>query len=141
VADMPIRVAAASDLPQLQQLSPTHSEAVTKATHAGRCHVAEENEAILGFVILEYSFYAYGFVSLLHVHEDHRRRGIAMALMARAEEECTTPKLFTSTNGSNKPMQHLCDRLGFVPSGVILNLDEGDPELVYVKRVPKEPDA
>jgi hypothetical protein len=30
-------------------------------------------------------------------------------------------------------MQRLCDRLGFVKSGYIENLDEGDPELIYVK--------
>jgi GNAT superfamily N-acetyltransferase len=138
---MPIRAATASDLPQLQRLSWEHEALVTEATQAGCCRVAEEGGELLGFVILEYSFYAYGFVSLLHVHENHRRRGIATALMARAEEVCTTPKLFTSTNVSNKPMQDLCARLGFAPSGVILNLDEDDPELVYVKRLPKGSDA
>jgi GNAT superfamily N-acetyltransferase len=114
---------------------------VIEATQAGCCYVAEDGAELLGFIILEYSFYAFGFLSLLHVHEDHRRRGIATALVAHAEKVCTTPKLFTSTNASNTPMQHLCARLGFVPSGVILNLDKDDPELVYVKRLSEEADA
>jgi GNAT superfamily N-acetyltransferase len=118
-----------------------HQGLVAEATQAGCCYVAEDDGELLGFVILEYSFYAYGFVSLLHVHEDHRRQGVATALMAHAEDACTTPKLFTSTNGSNTPMQHLCARLGFMPSGVILNLDHDDPELVYVKRLSGEADA
>ncbi len=50
------------------------------------------------------------------------------ALAAR----CDTPKLFTSTNQSNQPMQQLLDALGYLPSGVIHNLDPGDPELVYM---------
>ena len=45
------------------------------------------------------------------------------------------PKLFTSTNRSNAPMQSLLAKLGYRPSGVIENLDEGDPELVYMKHV------
>lgn len=44
-----------------------------------------------------------------------------------------TAKLFTSTNESNVAMQRLCDRLGYVRSGFIENLDERDPEVVYFK--------
>ncbi len=43
-------------------------------------------------------------------------------------------KLFTSTNLSNLPMQALLAKLGYTLSGVIHNLDEGDPELVYFKK-------
>ena len=44
-------------------------------------------------------------------------------------------KLFTSTNASNVSMQRLCESLGYVRSGVINNLDEDDPEIVYFKRL------
>jgi len=30
-------------------------------------------------------------------------------------------------------MKRLCERLGYVRSGFIENLDEGDPEVVYFK--------
>jgi hypothetical protein len=35
--------------------------------------------------------------------------------------------LFASTNESNVPMQALLDSLGYVQSGIINNLDPGDP--------------
>jgi hypothetical protein len=49
------------------------------------------------------------------------------------EQRCTTPKVFTSTNQSNTPMQGLLGKCGFSPSGVIENLDEGDPELLFMR--------
>ena len=132
---MGIRPARFADLPQLKRIITIHHQLLTEATEAGICHVAEEASQLQGFVILEQSFYAYGFISLLFVHEEHRRVGVATSLMTHAEGLCTTPKLFTSTNESNVPMQRLCDRLGYEPSGVIYNLDEDDPELVYMKRL------
>lgn len=36
-----------------------------------------------------------------------------------------------STNRSNEPMRRLLERQGFVASGVVENLDQGDPERVY----------
>ncbi|MEO0538637.1 MAG: GNAT family N-acetyltransferase, partial [Cyanobacteria bacterium P01_A01_bin.123] len=44
---------------------------------------------------------------------------------------------FTSTNESNLLMQALMAKLRYIPSGIINNLDEGDPELVYFKRLDK----
>ncbi len=55
--------------------------------------------------------------------------------MPHVEVLCQTDKLFTSTNQSNRPMQKLLEKLGYQPSGYIENLDEGDPELVYFKRL------
>ena len=69
------------------------------------------------------------------VRPERRRRGVASALIRAVEAASPTPKLFTSTNRSNTAMQAVCASLGFVPSGVIDNLDDGDPELVYFKRV------
>ncbi|MFJ9107636.1 hypothetical protein [Streptomyces sp. NPDC102283] len=45
---------------------------------------------------------------------------------------CTTPKLFTSTNVSNQPMQRLLQKAS--PAGLLHGLDEGDPELFYLCR-------
>ena len=70
---------------------------------------------------------------MLYVHSQYRRQGIGLALVQWLESICKTNKLFTSTNESNHPMHSLLARLRFVPSGIINNLDEGDPEIVYVK--------
>ena len=62
-------------------------------------------------------------------------RGVALRLLQAAVTACDTAKLFTSTNQSNVAARRLMAKAGFVPSGMIENLDEGDPELVYVKFV------
>ena len=58
--------------------------------------------------------------------------------MRHIESLLVEEKLFTSTNASNTPMQALCERLGFVRSGYVANLDEGDPEIIYFKRAHHE---
>jgi len=45
-----------------------------------------------------------------------------------------TAKVFSSTNQSNRRMHQLFHNLGFVKSGFIDNLDEGDPEIIYMKQ-------
>jgi len=108
---------------------------IQRAIATGNCFVATDDECTVGYGVLEYSFYGNGFVSMLYVHPEHRRRGVGTALIRHLESVCQTAKLFTSTNLSNLPMQLLLARLGYELSGVIHNLDEGDPELVYVKRL------
>jgi hypothetical protein len=51
---------------------------------------------------------------------------------------CETPKLFSSTNQSYKPMQALFAKAGFNRSGTIYNLDPNDPEIVYYKALDEE---
>jgi len=93
----------------------------------------------VGYAVLEYTFFALGFVSILYVHADHRRRGVGAALMHALEARCSTARLFTSTSLSNLPMQRLLSRLGHVLAGVVHHLDADDPELFYVRYL--EPDA
>lgn len=99
----------------------------------GTCFVCVTDEQVVGYGVLEYSFYGNGFVSMLMVHPDHRHRGAGTQLIRHFESICQTAKLFTSTNLSNLPMQALLAKLEYRLSGVVHNLDEGDPELVYFK--------
>jgi len=48
---------------------------------------------------------------------------------------CRTPKLFSSTNRSNLPMQALLLKTGFAESGIVYNLDAGDPEVIYYQEI------
>jgi GNAT superfamily N-acetyltransferase len=129
-----IRAARAAEFGAIASLMrPEWHEALRRAIDGGGCFVAEER-GIVGYVALDHTFYANGFVSLLFVREEARRRGFGEALMRAAIAACRTPKLFTSTNLSNRPMQALLAKLGFSLSGVIHDLDPGDPELVYVCR-------
>lgn len=95
--------------------------------------VAERDGNVVGFVVLEYGFFGHGFVPLVCVRADARRAGLATELLAAAESKCRTPKLFTSTNVSNRAAQALFGRAGFQRSGAIENLDPEDPEWVYYK--------
>lgn len=105
---------------------------IDRALQSATCLVAARNERIIAYAVLEYSFYDNGFVSMVYVAEPERRQGVGRALMEALAARCKTAKLFTSTNESNQPMRTLLAQLGYVPSGVIENLDPGDPELVFL---------
>ena len=98
------------------------------------CYVASY-EHIVGYAVLEYSFYEMGFVSMLYVNSEWQRHGVGTKLLKYLESICRTNRLFTSTNLSNVQMQALLAKSGYKLSGVIHDLDENDPELVYVKHL------
>lgn len=110
-------------------------EFIRRVITAGECFVALINEQVIGYGVLNYTFYYVGCIDMLYVHSDYRQSGAGAALLRHLESLCRTPKLFTSTNLSNLPMQSLLAKLGYVLSGVIHNLDEDDPEIVYFKRL------
>src|SRR5689334_17107482 len=95
---------------------------IAEAFARGVVAVARVDGVVRGYLIADTSFFENGFVKLLVVDPEFRRRGLASALMRAAELECETEKLFTSTNQSNLPMQALCERLGYLKSGVVENL-------------------
>ena len=114
-------------------------EFIQSAVVSGACYVAVAEEEVIGYGVLTYTFYSHGNIEMLYVHSGHRRRGGGQALLQHMGSLCRTSKLFTSTNLSNLPMHALLAKLGYVVSGVIHNLDEGDPEVVYFKRLKSEP--
>ncbi|GAA2382403.1 GNAT family N-acetyltransferase [Streptomyces coeruleofuscus] len=99
----------------------------------GRALLAEDARGPVGYAVLEYTFFEQGFLTLLTVAPAARRQGVATRLLAAVEAACTTPKLFTSTNFSNQPMQQLLLRAGWQPAGLVHGLDDGDPELFYLR--------
>ena len=110
-------------------------EFIRREVASGACFVAVADAEVIGYGVLNYTFYDNGRIDMLYVHTDHRGRGVGAALLQHMESLCRTPKLFTSTNLSNLRMQSLLAKLGYELSGVIHNLDEGDPEIVYFKRL------
>jgi GNAT superfamily N-acetyltransferase len=99
------------------------------------CYVAEVDGKAVGYTVLNYTFYSNGMIEMLYVHPEYRRQGVGTELIKYVESICKTEKLFTSTNQSNLPMQGIMNKMGYVPSGFIDNLDEGDPEIVYFKKL------
>ena len=104
------------------------------ATSKGRLLVAELDGDLVGYAA-HGRFFGYDFLELLAVQPAKRRQGIATALFRAVESRSRSGKLFTSTNRSNRPMRRLCERLGFLPSGAVENLDACAAELFYFKEV------
>jgi ribosomal protein S18 acetylase RimI-like enzyme len=134
-----IRSARPADADALKTLDlvvrdePSRQAYIDRAIESKQCFVALDDSGPVGYAVLSYQFYNNGWVDMLYVGRNSRRRGIGGALLAHLAQDCITPKLFASTNQSNKPMQGLLEKAGFESSGVIHNLDVGDPELVYFK--------
>ena len=101
--------------------------------------MAEVGSAPAGYAIVSRRFFSRPFIELLAVAPDFRRAGVGGALLEACSAAFAGEILFTSTNQSNRPMQALLAKTGFAPSGVIENLDPGDPELVYVRLPGKDP--
>lgn len=110
-------------------------EFIRREVVSDNCFVAVIDGSVVGYGVLNYTFYNNGCIEMLYIHSDYRRRGVGSALVRHMESHCRTPKLFTSTNQSNLAVQALLIQLGYESSGVIHNLDEGDPEIVYFKRL------
>ena len=122
-----------------------HASFLRRATDAGNLYIARLDGAYAGGMVLgdaqpvesafDGGFFGRGFVWLIWVEESFRRSGVASALMRQAEKDCLSEDLFTSTNLSNIPAQRLFEKLGYTRTGMVENLDEGDPEIFYFKRL------
>lgn len=124
------------ELDDIAQLEPKRRAFIAQAVGQGQCWVAEETgdtAALLGYGVLNDSFFEQAFIPLIVVKESARRRGVGSAILGELQSRCEAAKLFTSTNASNEPMRRLLAQLGFIASGQVDNLDEGDPELIFVK--------
>lgn len=108
---------------------------LSKAVANQECVIAKLNGEAVGFAVCDCSFFGYPYLTLIIVNPQFRRQGIAKALISYIENNTKSEKLFTSTNESNITMQKVCDSLGYIRSGIIENLDDGDPELIYFKRL------
>lgn len=93
---------------------------------------------IAGYGLLSRTFFGYPFIELLIIEQALRGTGLGPRLIGHLSDLAGPGKLFTSTNASNTHMQHVLEKLGFEQSGVIYNLDPGDPELVYFKAARRE---
>jgi GNAT superfamily N-acetyltransferase len=138
LAQFVVRLAVSTDVEQILAIDPT---AVTRRTliqsaiNDGECFVAASNGVLLGYGLMDHEFFDRGFVRLIYVHTAHRRLGVATRLFDELETQCKSNRIFSSTNLSNQPMRGFLVSRGYVLSGMIQDLDEGDPEMFYSKRL------
>ncbi len=109
--------------------------------------VVEESECILGWCSL--SVYRPGRMALrqtaeisYYVHEDHRRKGVASALIQHAIEKCPALKiknLFCLLLDVNAPSIRVLEKFGFVKWGHMPDVAEFDGRtcghLIYGRKV------
>jgi ribosomal protein S18 acetylase RimI-like enzyme len=132
-----IRLATPTDTAAVIGIAPAgaeRQEAIAEWVGAGQCHVLWQDGVAAGYAAFTRSFFRSPFIEMLVVSPLTRRQGIGRALV----EHCIglvapDEKLWTSTNQSNLPMQALLPQLGFVQTGMFEHLDEGDPELIYLR--------
>ena len=139
-----VRAATADDLAALEPLLPAFMAPAWKrarflrALDRGEVRVLESDGRAIGFSWLT-EFIGHTFVNVLAVAEHERRRGFAGDLLAAAAEEAATDRIFISTNRSNAPMHAVLERYGWLRCGEVDQLDPGDPEIFYVKRLAEAP--
>ena len=127
-------IAALIAIDSYAQVNPERRIEIAVWVESGQCFVAERDGEPTGYCVLTKNFYHSFFIDLLMVAEAERRTGVGTGLIEHVIGLIPPgEKLWTSTNQSNAPMCTLLPRLGFIPSGQIDNLDDGDPELVFVR--------
>lgn len=135
-----IRPAAASDLKQILDIDPVaareerRQDYMTLAIrgHHGRdVRVLVIDDELVGYAVMG-EFFGHPFLERIVTAEPQRRRGVASALMANIEIGFDGDRLFVSTNESNQTMRELLVKRGYRVSGMVENLDPGDPELFFV---------
>jgi GNAT superfamily N-acetyltransferase len=110
-------------------------QATRETVASGQCHVAGEEGRVLAYGLLDRSFFHRAWVAILFVAEAYRRHGYGNALLDHMERVCASPRIWTSTELPNLPMQSLLKKRGYQLTGVVENLQK-NPELFYFKDLP-----
>ncbi|WP_448950969.1 N-acetyltransferase family protein [Labrys neptuniae] len=135
---MLIRPAVAADhdrlcaIDSVAETSPERRDHIRGWLEAAQCHVVETQSGLAAYGVLTSHFFGHPFIKMVMVGRDFRRQGLGAAIIRHFQSITAGGKLFSSTNMSNTPMQKLFARQGFKPSGYVDNLDEGDPEIIFV---------
>ena len=135
-----VRPAKSSELALLETMPHAlhyehHLSFIRHALGSKECLVAEIDGTIAGFVVWDRGFYARPFLWMLGVDPVHQHLGVASRLIQEVEALNAGIGIYTSTNESNAVMQHVLAERGFTPVGRLEDLDPGDPEIFYFKKL------
>ncbi len=128
-------LATLSALDEVAAVDPTRVVFIATAIEEGRAYLACLEETILAYGVMG-RFFGHPFIEMLYVARTARRSGVATRLMNAMEQGADGDRLFTSTNRSNSAMQALLSKREYEESGIVENLDPGDPEMFFVKFLP-----
>jgi len=107
---------------------------IADAVLTRRTWTIKVSKEIVGYGIISHEFFGRSFLDLIYIDQNQRSKGYGSELISFLETQSKSEDLFTSTNESNSHMQQVLEKLGYESSGIIYNLDSGDPEIVYVKK-------
>ncbi|MGM0846677.1 MAG: N-acetyltransferase family protein [Bacillota bacterium] len=136
---MNIMTARISDLDAVAQIdsevigNTSRRDFLEKAIRNDSLIIVEENDEVVGFLVCERNFFDCAFISLIVVSNTKRRMGYGSEMLNYMVNNSPTTKIFSSTNRSNHSMQKVFEANGFIKSGIVENLDEGDPEIIYFR--------
>ncbi len=84
-------------------------------------YVATENDALLGFIILQMAGTFKGYIQTIAVAADARGKGIGTSLIEFAEKRIATisPNVFICVSSFNKKAQDLYYKLGYEKVGIL----------------------
>jgi N-acetylglutamate synthase-like GNAT family acetyltransferase len=108
---------------------------LSRAIAQHRMWVLQRSNHVLGYGVISHEFFGQSFIELIIISQQVRSSGLGPELIRYLEGMARTPKVFTSTNASNAHMRHVLEKLGYEESGIVYNLDPGDPEVVYFKHL------
>lgn len=100
-----------------------------------RMYVDKDANRVVGLITFETNFIGCLYISLLMVHPDCRRRGIARKMIEKAATHSENGKLFDSTEADNEISIKMHEALGFIRSGYVDNLPQQVRELIYYKEL------
>ena len=100
-----------------------------------RMYVATQDDRVVGLITYEPDFFGCLFISLLLVHPDFRRTGIARSLIEKAANHSADGRIFSSTDEDNEISLKMHEALGFCRSGYIENLPQPHREIILFKEL------
>ncbi len=126
-----IRSANVSDIPQIDALDPFAGDRAREiAEH--RLFVIEKANAIVGYVSWQRAgFVGRDYITFLFVREDHRRCGLATALLDAGQRAIGIGRLFISTEADNQAMLALLPRQGWTHAGAVEGTNENSQAEVF----------
>ncbi len=125
-------------LDEMARVDPDRRAQLARASQDGQLWVLCADGAVVGYGQLSDRFFQRPFIELVWVAEAQRGLGYGARIIAHLESVCGRSRLFTSTNRSNGHMLHVLAKLGYRQCGIVHDLDPGDPELIFSKRLPGE---
>lgn len=126
-------LAAAADAAPADGHADGRADRIRAAVADGTCLIARDGDAVVGLATHDRSLFGHPYLALVLVRPAARRRGVGTALVQAVVAGVEGDRVFSSVRESNVAARMLLGRLGFVASGFIENLTDGDPELVYVR--------